>query len=376
MRMLSLARHASLVTLCALAAVAALCLPWASLLADEWTAEVAADSRLDRQQTIFQGLPPDSLACDTTLRRLPDGSWVVMMLGGGTREPLPENRVFLSRSSDEGKTWSPMEHVDLGIKRFQPRTAIVPTELMVRENRCTLFVGTHDGRFGEWKCWYLHSDDSCRTWGRPIALPPPLNRSTFIRNHIVRGNGQIVLPFQHYAGRPGPLNPRNGVISSFDGGRTWSVHGSIRISRDTRYRGWAENNIVELERDHLAMLIRADGLGGVLFRADSRDGGRTWGDAAPTDIPNPGSKFTLYKLGGDKVALLHNPHPSERNPLALWVSFDLMQTWPYRRVLVATPGRLNYPDGFVSRDGRYLHFAYDDNRTRAVYYGAKLPEGR
>jgi hypothetical protein len=53
-------------------------------------------------------------------------------------------------------------------------------------------------------------------------------------------------------------------------------------------------------------------------------------------------------------------------------------TWPYRRVLVpqscdGPKGRLNDPDGFVSRDRRYLHFAFDDNRHRAVYYGAKLP---
>jgi hypothetical protein len=34
---------------------------------------------------------------------------------------------------------------------------------------------------------------------------------------------------------------------------------------------------------------------------------------------------------------------------------------------------MNYPDGFVSADKQYLHFAFDDNRHRAVYYGAKLP---
>jgi hypothetical protein len=55
-----------------------------------------------------------------------------------------------------------------------------------------------------------------------------------------------------------------------------------------------------------------------------------------------------------------------------------MKSWPYRRVLVAQSsdgpeGRLNYPDGFVSTDRKFLHFAYDDNRHRAVYYAARLP---
>ena len=106
---------------------------------------------------------------------------------------------------------------------------------------------------------------------------------------------------------------------------------------------------------------------------------QTWPEFAKrTTIPNPGSKATLYGLGGDRVAMLHNPNPRHRSPLALWVSFDGMKTWPYQRVLVpescdGPKGRLNYPDGFVSEDGKRLHFAFDDNRHRAVYVGARLP---
>jgi hypothetical protein len=127
------------------------------------------------------------------------------------------------------------------------------------------------------------------------------------------------------------------------------------------------------------MIIRADGLGGVLYYAESTDGGRTWPPfARKTTIPNPGSKATLYPLGNNAVALLHNPHPTHRSPLALWVSFDGMRTWPYQRVLVrescdGPAGRLNSPDGFVDNNRRWLHFAFDDNRHRAVYVGARLP---
>lgn len=166
---------------------------------------------------------------------------------------------------------------------------------------------------------------------------------------------------------------------SHDGGKTWTEYGDIRITDDDRYHGWAENNIVELADGRIAMIIRADRLGGVLYYSESRHGGRTWPRrVVKSDIPNPGSKATLYGLGGDRVALLHNPNPKHRSPLALWISFDGMKTWPYRRVLVkqscdGPKGRLNYPDGFVSRDRKYLHFAFDDNRHRAVYVGARLP---
>jgi hypothetical protein len=190
--------------------------------------------------------------------------------------------------------------------------------MVIHKGECWLYFANHDGRFRDWTTWCVKSKDSCRTWGKPEPIPAPIHTSTFVRNSYVRPNGELLIAYQHYLSPDGPKNPRNGIMISKDGGRTWSK-------------------------------------------------------AAPTDIPNPGSKITLYSLGGENVALLHNPNPKVRNPLSLWVSFDGMKTWPYRRDLATTPGRLNYPDGFVSKDLKYLHFAYDENRFRAIYYGAKLP---
>ena len=173
---------------------------------------------------------------------------------------------------------------------------------------------------------------------------------------------------------------------SADGGKTWSEHGNVRLTPNDKYFGWAEPTIHERADGSILMYIRADGLGGVLYQATSRDGGRTWPEfASVTDIPNPGSKATLFPLGGQAVALLHNNNSKRRAPLSLWISFDDGKTWPYQRVLVpeAGPdpkypgklmkGSLNYPDGFVSADKQWLHFAYDDARHRAVHYSAKLP---
>jgi len=357
-----------------------------------WQQQAEEHARQDRSTIVFDGKSPNKLACDTTLRKMPDGSWVMIMLGGGDTEPMPQNRVFITRSHDEGMTWAPMEPIDLGVKAKNPNAALVPSELMVHGDRCTMFVATHDGTFANWKEWMTHSDDSGRTWSKLEPAPGRLCDRTFIRNHIVTRDGRILLPFQHYL-RVGETraisknrrfspttNPRNGVLMSQDGGKTWTEHGDIRITNDDNYHGWAENNIVELADGRIAMIIRADRLGGVLYYAESSDGGRTWPEfARKSSIPNPGSKATLYPLSRDVVALLHNPNPRHRSPLALWVSFDGLQTWPYQRVLIpescdGPQGRLNYPDGFVSADKKWLHFAFDDNRHRAVYVGARLPE--
>lgn len=356
----------------------------------KWAAQAAEDAKHDFSSIPYDGESPNKMVCDTTLRELPDGSWILFILAGGDTEPSPLNYTGVTRSRDRGKTWTPLERFDVGFPREGKTIGQGPTELMIREGRATLFFSTHSKHWAnDWRSWFLTSDDSFQTWSKPVEVPGRLKERTFIRNHIVARDGRILLPFQHYIGpddqqdRP-PLerdftNPRNGILMSADGGQTWTEHGNIRLTPNDRYFGWAENNIVELSGNHVSMLIRADGLGGILYRADSKDGGRTWPEfAGVTNIPNPGSKATLYPLGGQVVAMLHNPNSRHRSPLALWISFDGMQTWPYQRVLHpescdGPKGRINYPDGFVSADKQWLHFAFDDNRHRAVHYSAKLP---
>lgn len=355
-----------------------------------WSARAVDDAKEDFHSIPYDGAKPDSMVCDTTLRELPDGSWILFILAGGDSEPSPRNYTGVTRSTDRGKTWTPLERFDVGFPREGKTIGQGPTELMIRGGRATLFFSTHSKHWAnDWRSWFLTSDDSFRTWSKPAEVPGRLKERTFIRNHIVTRDGQILLPFQHYVGPVdqqdrAPLdrdftNPRNGVLISGDGGATWTEHGNIRLTQNDRYFGWAENNLVELKGGRIAMIIRADGLGGVLYSAESGDGGRTWPEfAGVTVIPNPGSKATLYPLGGEAVAMLHNPNSKHRSPLSLWISFDGMKSWPYQRVLRAEScdgpkGRLNYPDGFVSKDGQWLHFAFDDNRHRAVHYSAKLP---
>jgi len=340
-------------------------------------------------RTICEPPAPNQLVCDTTLRELPDGSWVMVMLGGGPTEPHPDNRVFLTRSFDQGETWEEFRQLDFGLGE----DAQTVSHLMVVDARCTLFVQSHNGGFGQWRSWMIRSDDLCHTWAQPEPMPGLLAERTFIRPHIVVGEGRILLPWQHYLrwdAQPTDLrdgrffhvvrDARNGVLISDDGGRSWARHGAVRLSDDPEYHAWAEPTIVELSDGRIAMLIRADGKG-CLYRADSVDGGVTWPEsAAPTDIPNPGSKATLLALPDGRIALLHNPSVQGRRPLALWISDDDMASWGHRQVLVPeslegpVPGLgLSYPDGFVSGDGRKIHFVFDDNRHRAVCVGVDVP---
>jgi hypothetical protein len=98
----------------------------------------------------------------------------------------------------------------------------------------------------------------------------------------------------------------------------------------------------------------------------------------------PDGSWALFMMAGDDF------EPSPKNYIGPTRSCDQRKTWS---PLQPVPGRLatftfirnhivtrdgpghamNCPDGFVSKDRQWLHFAYDDNRHRAVHYSAKLP---
>ena len=124
---------------------------WAQIpqFADKYSQQAIEDAKYDRKLIVFDGKSPNSLACDTTLREMPDGSWLLMMLGGGNQEPLPENRVYLSRSLDKGNTWSPMMELELTLPDGRKDRAMDATELMVHDGRATIFVSSHDGAFSQ-----------------------------------------------------------------------------------------------------------------------------------------------------------------------------------------------------------------------------------
>ena len=367
----------------------------------DWDQQAIEDGKQDKIVLAFDGEMPNRMVCDTVPRILPDGRIALYFLAGGKTEPSPENYIGVIFSSDGGDTWSKLEPVNIGFPREGNTIGQGPTEWFIVGNRITMFFATHAKHWDtSWRSWTTTSDDNGKTWTTPQPLPGRLAHAAFIRPAIVTQDGKIMVPFQHYLGKPEKhnsvigegkknenepyatpvTNSRNGVLISSDGGKTWSEHGNIRLPLPENTHLWAEPSIVETVPGKIVMLIRPEWGGGTtLYRAESNDGGLTWPEVAEkTDIPNPSSKATLFRLAENTVALVHNPNPNHRRPLALWVSFDGMKTWPYKRIVVAEScdgpkGNLNYPEGYVSEDKQWLCFAFDNNRHQAVFVRAKLP---
>jgi hypothetical protein len=105
------------------------------------------------------------MVCDTTLRAMPDGSWALFFLAGGTKEPSPDNHTALSVSRDQGRTWSPARPFDVGFPHSGDTIGQGPTELLAVGGRATLFFATHAGHWdNRWRSWMMHTDDSGGTW--------------------------------------------------------------------------------------------------------------------------------------------------------------------------------------------------------------------
>ncbi|MCA9041808.1 MAG: exo-alpha-sialidase [Planctomycetaceae bacterium] len=337
----------------------------------------------DRKSLVYKGHPPNHCCVDQALRVLPNGEMGVFFVTGGAFEPDVNNHIRLCRSADNGEIWQQDEEV----LKLDGKACLL-TEVIVHEETITLFVSVHAGRFDNWTVHTLSSSDHGKSWGE---LEPftPLPRRTFIRNLYKASWGEWILPFQTYDldDHPersildeGPKQCRNGVLISNDQGATWT-----KSELTEPLKGWGENNVAELSDGTLVMLVRADGTGHLL-RSESTDRGRSWSPRVATDVPNPGSKFRLFNLSHQRIALLHNPNATvrspnskrqanvTRNPLALWVSSDDMQTWEHQRVLTDFPGMLAYPDGVVDSEEKYIHFAFDYNRHDVIYWGAALPQ--
>ena len=326
----------------------------------------------DRLVHVYKGIPGDHCVCDQALRILPSGQWVIVFMTGGDHELRKENYIAIVRSDDEGGTWGKPEIV----LKLEDRGCLL-SEVTVIDGKMTIYGHDHEGFFEDWRCFTIESTDEGKTWSAPETFGPTPRR-TFIRNLYVSSWGTRYLPFQTYdvTDNPKPSHLKDGsfekgmnVVLMSEDGEDWTKSDLIGPER-----GWNENNLVESRDGRLMMLCRADRTGHLVY-SESYDRGSSWSDWTATDIPNPGTKLRLHRLSDGRIVLVHNPNPKPgvRNPLAIWVSDDDMQTWPHKRVITDFPGQLSYPDCVVSADERYVHFAFDYNRHDLIAVFSEIP---
>lgn len=232
------------------------------------------------------------------------------------------------------------------------------------------------------------SADEGKSWSAPRELFD--TPGTFIRHApVVNAAGQILLPIWHSHMRNAFGDDESLVQISDDMGKSWhqtAVPGS---------RGCVHMNIVASTRVAFFRRRQADRV----FRSLSTDGGLSWSEPEPTDLPNNNASVQARELADGRLALIFNDRaatgaPGEspvppwikdreaflvrceitdspaiwgvaRNPLVIATSRDLGASW-HREIVVeddasaraphdetgAFTGDYSYPSLIQTADGR------------------------
>jgi hypothetical protein len=324
----------------------------------------------------------------------PNGDWLCHWVAGPQpeRDGQPGLSAVYRRSTDGGRTWGDLA---VWIPADAPDRCGHGHPNYVEDGEIVAFGLTFDAMRGAMprrRPFVLHSRDSGHTWA---AREPLHDRAGVVtrRGRVALQNGDWLFP-QHYLRPPDvpesvlhfPEEVREqqdvsgwiwgvNVLISADRGRTFLPSAFVEPPGPIRLN---EPHALELRDGTVVLLCRANG-DRVLWRTESRDGGRTWAAPWRTSIPNPSSKVWLMRLADGRIALVHNPSGTARDPLALWISEDEMLTWPvqveldawrhHERWFTGRPGAgpstaLAYPHA-LEVDGR-LHVVYDLGRRDIV----------
>ena len=204
--------------------------------------------------------------------------------------------------------------------------------------------------------WLTHSSDNGRTWSPPVDMTEKVKLKNWTWYATGPGcgiqtrSGRLIIPCDHIddAGNWG-----SHVLYSDDHGRTWHLGGSAGPKTN-------ECEVVELADGRLLLNMRNYNRN-VPCRAiaESHDGGLTWSPLRyDTTLVEPICQASIRRveglsLNGQPLIAFSNPADTkERKKLTVRVSADSCQSWPWS--LVVWPGPAAYSCLASLADGTLL----------------------
>ncbi len=310
-----------------------------------------------------------------------------------------ENDIVAKRSTDGGRTWSPLRVLhDDGAHSLNNPTVVqdaasgrlflwyqrIPAHL-TEHSREKIATGTEGPDV--YRNLVLTSDDDGVTWSAPQDVTGttkrPVRATTIASGpgagiQLTRGphKGRLLVPFNE-----GPYGIwQNYAVFSDDGGKTWrhgqDVPGALVPDAKGQPRSQLnEVQFVELSDGSVRLDSRQFVPPALRRTAVSRDGGETW--TAPTvmdGVTDPSCMAGILRLtfeghGGHGVLVHTGPDSTKRERGTLWVSFDDGATWPAKTLI--WPGAFAYSVPVRLPDGGLGVLFEADNYGRIVF--ARIP---
>lgn len=286
----------------------------------------------------------------------PKGALLAFCEGRKTsRADLGDNDLLLKRSNDGGRTWGKLQLVYE--EGGDAKITIGNPTVVVDRDTATIFVvflrQTSD-------VLITRSNDEGKTWSKPQNITAQVKDPKWgfyavgpgLGIQIQHGpdKGRLVIPAYHRMTRnkSGPSTAH--VFYSDDHGKSWRLGGSVGLhtnecqlvetrQRDTK--GKIASRLLINTRNHWARSGGRPDLNGRRIISTSRDGGRTW--AKPTfdaALIEPTCQATLVRYSwkepdGKSRILFANPAARSRKNLTVRLSYDEGQTWPVKKTVYA-----------------------------------------
>lgn len=268
---------------------------------------------------------------------------------GGTREKHPDVGIWLARH--DGTAWSAPIEVANGVQDVSTRYPCWnPVLFAIPQGPLLLFYKVGPSPSTWWGMWMRSTDDG-RTWSAPVRLPEGIAGP--IKNKpVLLEDGRLLC-----GSSTEDQGWRIHMEWTRDAGQTWERTEPLC---DGVMQAAIQPTI--LRHQHRLQIICRNRAPAHLWQSWSDDGGRTWSQIAPLDLPHPGSGIDGVTLADGRQLLVYNHTRRGRSPLNVALSQD-GRRWEAALVLENAPGEYSYPAVIQTPDGR-VHITYTWRRER------------
>jgi hypothetical protein len=272
-------------------------------------------------------------------------------------------RISMVRSRDQGRTWSPPSVVVDGPNDERDPNIIETargTWLLSYFEADTMKAPASQGVF------VIRSTDEGRTWSPPIKVGSALAGVGTSARIVQLENGELLIPL--YGTAPAETDAIASVVRSADDGETWPVESEVRIAAAAGV-SFVEPAIASLGNGRLLAMLRTEGGERAAWESTSLDGGRTWTPPTRTTlvaqasdllpVSDSGRQFVVHTWS-DTSGRFGDSRPTAMQiirfrdfPSARWTSEPRLL---YQGHCWSDEG---YPSSVRLRDGRLLTVYYD-----------------
>jgi len=285
---------------------------------------------------------------------------------GGTREKHDDIGIWVAQYHD-GKWSQPVEVVDGSEQEHRDYPCWNPVLFQPQEGPLMLFYKVGP-KASSWWGMLITSDDGGRTW----SAPRKLGTSRQLGEHDALAGPVKNKPIQFADGSilaPSSTEHDEWRVhfeKSTDGGKTWEVIGPIN---DGSKFAAIQPSILQHGNGKLQVLCRTKQQ--VIGQSFSTDGGVTWSEITATELPNPNAGTDAVTLADGLHLLVYNPTTRGRGKLAVAISDDGDQ-WRPVLMLEEGKGEFSYPAVIQTSDGK-VHVTYTYQR-RSIKHVVLNPE--